>query len=203
MNLSEFNVENRTALNTLTQERENAPLTINPDSSQNNTLTESARLIKRSLLNEDAKNIKNVNELFAEFKKSDKALRKMITLMDDAKYDEVITVIQETLYKEKPLFQNMKQDLAGNKVSNLYLELRLLFSERDYIWAREIIENQLEITSALLEEVKKMLLSQSNAMGKRVESSLNMVKEEIGNLTQSEKSLDVDQLKNRFKSLFN
>ena len=111
MNLSEFNVENRTALNTLTQERENAPLTINPDSSQNNTLTESARLIKRSLLNEDAKNIKNVNELFAEFKKSDKALRKMITLMDDAKYDEVITVIQETLYKEKPLFQNMKQDL--------------------------------------------------------------------------------------------
>jgi hypothetical protein len=196
MNISEFSVENSQPLTSYSEEtKHNETIT-------SESLSDTKRLIKTSLLNQDTKNIKNINEDFGELKKSEKSLKAVKVLFEENRVEEVIPLMQKSLYKEQNLFESIRIARTDTARVNLYLEVKLLLSQNDTVWALELIDKQLEVTTSLLKEVKKELLSQSANMGSRLGSKLGEVKQEINALTKSQEAIDVDQLKNRFKSLF-
>lgn len=155
-------------------------------------------------IQEEASSIKNTNDLFGYLKKSEKALGQIAKALgsgeDHASVKVAVeAVLNTTTYKEQNIFANFRQPNGGSVDLKSVIESAMDVEDMGRL--SEIVTEQQEITSSLLNDVKKELLGSSNSLDRRISTDIETIKKDIESMSPVADVNSPDQLKNKLKAL--
>ena len=104
-----------------------------------------------------------------------------------------------TTYKEQNIFQNFRQPNGGSVDLKSVMETALEVDNQ--IKLSEIVTEQREITSSLLNDVKKELLGSSSSLDRHISTDIETIKRDIESMSPVADVNSPDLLKNKLKAL--